>query len=296
MKRFIVIDGNALVHRAYHALPRLTNKKGEVVNAVYGFSSIFLKVLKELNPDYLAVTFDLAGPTFRHEKYEEYKAKRQKAPQELYDQLSRVKEVVRAFGAPIFEQAGYEADDMIGTIANQTKDMEVIIVTGDMDTLQLINERVRVYAPKKGIKETMIYDEDEVVKKYSLEPRQMIDYKGLRGDPSDNIPGAPGVGEKTATVLLKQFDSIESLYKEIEKNPKIINSKLAEKLIQYKDQVIFSKYLATIRTDAPIKINLDECDLDNYNRDKVAAIFTELGFNSLISRLPGAPTQNALKL
>lgn len=286
MKRFIIIDGNALVHRAYHALPRLTNKKGEVVNAIYGFLLIFLKVLKELKPDYMAVTFDLAAPTFRHKEFEEYKAKRQKAPQELYDQLDKVKEVVKAFGAPIFEKEGYEADDIIGTLASQTKEVEVVIVTGDMDTLQLINDRVKVYAPKKGIKETMMYDEDEVVRKYNLEPRQMIDYKGLRGDPSDNIPGCPGVGEKTAIALLKQFDSIDELYKAILKNPKIINPKLAERLLQYKDQVIFSKYLATIRLDAPIKFNLKECDLNNYNRDKVAAIFEELGFKTLIDRLP----------
>lgn len=288
MKRFVIIDGNALVHRAYHALPRLTNKKGELINAVYGFILVFLKAIRELKPDYMAVTFDLAAPTFRHKEYEEYKAKRPKAPQELYDQLDRVKEVVRAFNIPICEQEGYEADDVIGTIAHQQKgkNIETIIVTGDLDTLQLVDKQTKVYTFKRGINDSVLYGEDEVIKRYSLVPEQLVDFKGLRGDPSDNIPGAPGIGEKTATKLLKEFETLENLYRAIEKKPKIINLKLAEKLIQFKEQVFFSKYLATIKKDVPLQIDFEKYSLANYDYQKVVDLFKKLNFHALIARLP----------
>lgn len=285
MKKLVLIDGNALVHRAYHALPPLTTKKGELVNAVYGFISIFLKVIKELKPDYLAVTFDLVGPTFRHQEYEKYKATRQKAPQELYDQLARVKEFVGVFGVPIYEKEGFEADDVIGTIVSKQTETENVIVTGDLDTLQLVGKNTKVYTSRKGLKDEIIYDSAEIMKRYELQPSQLIDYKSLRGDPSDNIPGAPGVGEKTAISLLKQFGSIDELYQKIEKDPKVINAKLAVKLIEYKDQVLFSRYLVTIRKDVPLDFSLDGCSWHNYNKQKVINLLDELGFASLVKRL-----------
>lgn len=283
MKKLVLIDGNALVHRAFHALPPLTTKKGELINAVYGFTSVLLKVLKELQPDYVAATFDLAGPTFRHKEFQEYKATRPKAPQELYDQLTRVKQVLNALNIPIYEKQGYEADDVIGSVAKQAgQDAKIIIVTGDLDTLQLVDDKTSVYTLKKGIKDTIIYDEKAVSQRYGLMPSQMPDFKGLKGDPSDNIPGVSGIGEKTASELLKEFSSLENLYKNLEKLPK----KIREKLEEYKDQAFFSKYLATIKRDVDIKFDLEKCRLADYEPDKVKKLFEELGFYSLLKRLP----------
>jgi len=297
-KTLILIDGHALVHRAYHALPPLSTGKGELVNAVFGFSSILLKVLKDLRPDYITATFDMAAPTFRHKEFDDYKATRVKAPDELYAQIKRVKDVLTAFNIPIFEKEGFEADDVIGTLARQaSKKVKVLIVTGDLDTLQLVNNQVSIYTLKKSIKETVIYDEAAVRARFEgLSPSQMNDYRGLKGDPSDNIPGVPGVGEKTAISLLRDFGSLEKLYEEIE-NPKSKiaakngfalggkNKKLADKLIENKEQAFFSKYLATIKQDVPIKFNLKAAVTQDFDRQKVIELFKELGFFSLINRL-----------
>jgi len=293
MKKLVLIDGNALVHRAYHALPKLTTKKGELVNAVYGFISILLKVLNDLKPDYVAATFDLAGPTFRHEEFKDYKATRVRAPQELYDQLSRVKQVLTALNVPIYEQQGFEADDVIGTLARQAseekkEDVETIIVTGDLDTLQLVNEKVKVYTLKKGINDTILYDEKAVCGRYGLSPEQMPDFKGLKGDPSDNIPGVPGVGDKTAADLLKEYDTIENLYE----NVGLLPQKIGDKLEEYKEQAAFSKYLATIKTDVPVKLDLPKCELHDYNFENVKRLFEELEFFSLLKRLPSNEKKN----
>lgn len=287
MKKLVLIDGNALVHRAYHALPKLTTKKGELVNAVYGFISILFKVLNDLKPDYVAATFDLAAPTFRHNEYEDYKATRVKAPQELYDQLKRVKQVLGALNIPIYEKEGFEADDVIGALANQAKgkkeDVETIIATGDLDTLQLINGKTKVYTLKKGINDTIIYDKKAVEERFKgLVPEQMADYKGLKGDPSDNIPGVPGIGEKTAVDLLKEHRTIENLYE----NLHLVPQKLGIKLAEFKDQAIFSKYLATIRVDVPIELELEKCVLHDYDENEVKKLFEELEFFSLLKRLP----------
>lgn len=290
MKKFVLIDGNALVHRAYHALPKLTTKKGELVNAVYGFVSILLKVLNELKPDYAAATFDLAAPTFRHEEFEEYKATRVKAPQELYDQLTRVKQVLGAMNIPIYEKEGFEADDVIGTLTVQAKqkpefhdpEARIIVVTGDLDTLQLVNDKVNVYTLRKGIKDTILYDEKAVVERYGLLPKQMPDFKGLKGDPSDNIPGVPGVGDKTATELLKEYETLENLYENIGLLPEKIGNKLEEN----KEQAFFSKYLATIKIDVPVELDLAKCRLHDYDKNKVKELFEELEFFSLLNRVP----------
>ena len=220
-KKLILIDGNAIIHRAYHALPPFTTKKGELVNAVYGFSSTLLSVIAEFKPDYVVASFDLAGKTFRHEKFEEYKATRVKGDDELYAQIPRVKEVVEAFNIPIYEKAGFEADDVIGTIATQIKknnsDIETIIVTGDMDTLQLVNDSTKVYTMRRGLSDSLMYDEEKVFERYGLRPEQIIDYKSLRGDPSDNIPGVKGIGEKTAVTLLQEYTTLDGVYENIEK-------------------------------------------------------------------------------
>jgi len=208
-KKLILIDSNAIIHRAYHALPPLTTKKGELVNAVYGFASVLLNVLNRFKPEYIAATFDLKEPTFRHKEFKEYKATRVKAPDDLYEQIPQVKKVVSAFNIPIVEKKGYEADDLIATFARKTEklhpDVEVIIVTGDLDTLQLVDDKVKVFALRKGMSDSILYGEKEIFERYGLKPNQMVDYKGLRGDPSDNLPGVKGVGEKTATELLKKY-------------------------------------------------------------------------------------------
>lgn len=315
-KKLILIDSHALIHRAFHALPPLTTKKGERVNAVYGFILVLLKVLKELKPDYVAAAFDLAGPTFRHKEFDGYKATRVKAPDELYAQIGRVKEVVNAFGIPIYEKEGFEADDVIGSIAeqsnlkskNKNEKVKNIIVTGDLDTLQLINENTSVYTLKTGVRDTVTYDEKAVVERYGLKSEQMPDYRGLKGDPSDNIPGVPGVGEKTAVELLKEYGTVENLYSELEKKikspasakatagrqkskilpraePRGKNQKLYERLIENKDQAIFSKYLATIKRDVPLEFKLADAKFGDYDMEKIKSLFKELEFLSLINRL-----------
>ena len=214
MKRIIIIDGNAIIHRAYHAIPPLTTKDGKMVNAVYGFTSMLLKVWKDLQPNCIAVTFDMSGLTFRHVQYKEYKATRVKADQELYNQIPLVHEVVEVFGLPIYEKKGYEADDVIGTIVKKMekeKDTEVFIVTGDMDTLQLVSEKAKVYTLRKGISDVVVYDVAAVKARFGFGPEKMVDYKALRGDASDNIPGVPGIGEKTATELILKFGSIKNI-------------------------------------------------------------------------------------
>ncbi len=290
--KFIILDGNALVHRAFHALPPLTAKNGQVVNAVYGFASIVFKMLAELKPEYAAATFDLAAPTFRHREYKEYKAKRIKQPQELYDQFPLVKDLLRAMGIPIYEKEGFEADDVIATIVTKSQ-ADNLIVTGDMDTLQLVNDNTKVYGLKKGVSETVIYDEKAVEERYGLKPTQMVDYKALRGDPSDNILGVKGIGEKTAATLIQKTGSIEKLYQllEKEKDIKILNIKylisasIKEKIIKGKKDAIFSKHLVELVKDVPIQFNLEDCRLGDYANEKVKELLRDWEFGSLLKRL-----------
>lgn len=288
MKTLVLIDGNALIHRAYHALPPLKTKKGQLVNAVYGFVSILFKVIGELKPDYLVATFDLAGPTFRDLEYKEYKAKRIKPAQELYDQIPLIKEIVSALGVPIYEKKGFEADDIIGTIVSKLKaqnsKLKSIIVSGDLDTLQLIDKQTEIYTLNKGIKDVIIYDQAAVKKRYGLTPKQITDFKGLKGDPSDNIPGVPGIGQKTAIDLIKKFGSFKKLYQTLAQSD--LNPKLKAKLLEYKEQAFFSQYLATIKRDVSIDFNLEKCRWGRFNRPKIIKLLKELEFNSLLKRLP----------
>jgi len=291
-KTLVIIDGNAIVHRAYHALPPLRTKKGELVNAVYGFLLALFKAIKDFEPDYIVATFDLPGKTFRHQKYKLYKANRVKAPDELYAQIPKIKEVLNGFGIKIFEKKGFEADDLIGTIAKTIPKkqiyppMEVIILTGDMDVLQLVDKNIKVSALRKGIKDTVIYDEEAVKEKYDgLTPEQLIDYKGLRGDPSDNIPGVIGIGEKTAIALIKEFGSMDNIYEGISKNTRGIKEKIKEKLVNQKDQALVSRMLGKINDEVPLDFNLGKCAWKGYNKDKVNKILEDYGFKSLVKRL-----------
>ncbi len=300
-KRLLIIDGNALVHRAYHALPPLKTRTGEMVNAVYGFFSIFLKALKDLQPEFVVAAFDLHAPTFRHKKYVGYKAKRKKAPDELYAQLAGVKKVLTAFEVPVFEKQGFEADDLIGTIANLCErkqifpKMEIIVLSGDLDTLQLIDEQTKVYTMKRSIKDTILYGEKEVKERFQgLTPIQLIDFKGLRGDASDNIPGVTGIGEKTAINLLNEFGTLENIYKEIEgqtKKSEKIKPSVLEKLKQYKEQAFFSKELGRIQLDVPIDFKIKDCEFEGYNLENVKNAFQGFEFYSLINRLPAEKSE-----
>jgi len=296
-KRLVIIDAHALIHRAYHALPPLTTKKGELVNAIYGFLLVFLKAIREFQPDFVAATFDLPSPTFRHEKFREYKAKRPKVPEELYNQIPKVKEILKAFSVSIFEKEGFEADDLIGTIAKIAPkkqiipEIETIILSGDLDTLQLVDPYTKVYTLRKRMKDTILYDEKAVKERYGLQPSQLIDFKALKGDPSDNIPGVPGVGEKTAIKLLQEFENLENLYKglkEKSEKAKKIKSHLRKVLLEYKDQAFFSKMLAKIRKDVPINFNLEKCSWKNFDKERVIQVFENLEFYSLIERLPNS--------
>ncbi len=291
-QKFIILDANAILHRSFHALPPLTTKSGKVVNAVYGFVTTLLKAIKEFKPDYIAVAFDRKAPTFRHDMYKEYKATRVKAPQEFYDQVPIMHDVLNAFRIPVFELDGYEADDIIGTVAkeNEKKGVENIIVTGDLDALQLVDDHTSVYTMRKGVSDAVTYDEGAVRKRYGLSPAQMIDFKALAGDASDNIPGVKGIGEKGAVELLQQYGSLEGIYEAIEKHgDKVKIAPRYLKLLQaQKKEAFMSKKLATIVRNAPVKFKLEDCKVAPYDRSKLYDLFQQLEFKSLLSRLPPA--------
>ncbi|MFW6136107.1 MAG: DNA polymerase I [Chloroflexota bacterium] len=284
-KKLVLIDGHALAYRAYHALPDdLKTSRGELTNAVYGFTSMLLNVLRDEEPTHIAVTFD-KGPTFRHEIYTEYKAHRAKMPEELRSQMDRVRAVVETLDIPIFEEEGYEADDLLGALARQAEDQDVdtLIVTGDMDLLQLVDERTRVLTSRWRFSDTVIYDIEGVKERYEgLSPEQLVDYKALMGDKSDNIPGVYGVGEKTATKLLKKYGSLDAIYEHLDE----ISTRFRNRLEEGREQAFLSRELARIVRDAPAELDLDACRVRGFKYDEVLDLFHRLEFNSLIERLP----------
>ena len=290
--KLLIIDSHALVHRAYHALPVLTTQDGKLVNAVYGFLLVFFKTLNELKPEYLAATFDFPAPSFRQEKFKEYKAKRIKAPDELYQQIPIVKEILTVFEIALFEKQGFEADDLIATIVKLSQrqqimpKLEIYILTGDLDALQLVNENVKVYALGRGIKETIIYDKQKVKERFGILPEQIVDFKALAGDPSDNIPGATGIGQKGAAQLLQEYGSVEKLYQAIDKAEAWdLKPKTKELLLNYKEQVFFSYDLAKARDDALVDFKLADCRWQDYNKEKAIQVLRKYNFYSLIDRL-----------
>ncbi len=297
-KRLILLDSHAILHRAYHALPDFASKKGEPTGALYGLVAMLIKIIEDLKPDYLVACYDLPGPTYRHEVYKNYKIQRKKMDDELSTQIKRSRDIFKAFDVPIYDKAGFEADDMLGTIVEKMKDnknIQVVVASGDMDTLQLVKDKkVLVYTLKKGIQDTILYDEDAVKARFGFEPKLLKDYKGLRGDPSDNIIGIAGIGEKTATTLITTFGSIEDMYKELEKGKKGeekfvkagITPRIIELLKNNKEEAEFSKMLATIRLDAPIDFTLPEKEFsDSIEIEKILALFNELDFRTLGARL-----------
>jgi len=294
----VLFDGNALLHRAFHALPPLTvPKTGETVGAVYGFALMLLKVINEIKPSHCAIAFDMKGPTFRHELFDQYKAQRPETPQELVGQLGRVRQLVEAFNIPIFELQGYEADDLLGALSRQAsqQDIDTIIVTGDADTMQLVAPRVKVLYPKPkgGFSNTMLYDAAAVSEKYGVKPEQITDLKGLAGDPSDNIPGVAGIGAKTAVKLIQEFGSIEKIYQNIDRvTPPRLQSLLKENEAIARQ----SKELATIVIQMPVTLKPADCRVSRYDRNKVAELFRELEFASLLPRLPQIDTEGTTSL
>lgn len=293
-KRIVLLDTHAIIHRAYHALPEFTGPSGAPTGALYGLVAMLLKIITDLKPDYIAACYDLPKPTIRHEAYADYKGTRVKTDDALVSQLQESHKVFEAFSIPMYEREGFEADDLLGTIAEEIKETtDVIIASGDMDTLQLVDdERVRVYTLKKGIQDTILYDEKAVVARFGFIPALIPDWKGLRGDPSDNIKGVPGIGEKTATELITGFGSIEKIYATLKKNgesaflEKGIKARIIGLLKEHEEDARFSASLATIRLDAPIAFTLPEkAWRDNTDIQKMFALCDEFGFRTLRERI-----------
>src|SRR3972149_1723985 len=303
MNKLVLIDGNAIMHRAYHALPPLTTKSGEPINAVYGFVSMLLRIISDLKPTHIAVCFDRPEKTFRKEKYIHYQEQRPEMDDFLSQQIGKMHDVLEAFKIPVYEKAGFEADDVIGTLAKRatenpkskipnskqtannklqtSKIDEVVIITGDRDIFQLINSKVKVYVPVKGLKEGKLYGVDEVKHEFDFEPIKIIDYKALVGDSSDNYPGVPGIGPKTAINLLTKYKTKENIYKHLEDIPESTRNKLE----QGKDMADMSYDLATILTDVPVKIDfgkMDDWDLGSVDAVK---LFMSYGFRTLLNRI-----------
>ena len=287
MERLMLLDGNGLIYRGYFALINvpLSTSKGELVNAVFGFSNIVLRGFQDVRPDYVAIAFDLPAPTFRHEQYAEYKATRRPMPDDLRAQFPKVREVVAALRLPVFELAGFEADDVIGTLTREAegRDLETTIVTGDLDMLQLVTDRTRLMTTRMGVDATVVYDPARIRERYGLEASQMIDFKSLKGDSTDNIPGVPGVGDKTAAKLVSQFGSLDALYSRLDE---VTPEKLREKLREHHDRVLASRELVTIHRDLPVTLDLDAARFGDYDRDEVVRLFREYEFRTLIDRLP----------
>jgi DNA polymerase-1 len=288
----VLLDVHAIIHRAYHALPDFTSAKGEPTGALYGLSTMLMKIIRDLEPDYIFACFDMAKPTFRHDVYKEYKAGRAKTDDNLVHQIKRSYDFFKAFHIPIYQAEGFEADDIIGTLAHKgEKHANIIIASGDMDTLQLVRgKNVRVFTLKKGINDTIIYDEEKVVERFGFKPQLLPDYKGLRGDPSDNIIGIKGIGEKTAEILIQNFGTLQNLYKILPKNEDAllkvgIKPRILELLKAGKEEALFSKVLAEIRIDAPVPFELPEkVWKETASAQSIIKLFDELGFRSLMAR------------
>ncbi|HYF10394.1 MAG TPA: DNA polymerase [Candidatus Paceibacterota bacterium] len=296
-RRLVLLDVHAILHRAYHALPDFSSSRGEPTGGLYGLASMLIRIIGDLKPDYIAACYDLPGPTYRHEAYEGYKAQRKKADDALVAQIVRSRDIFTAFGIPIYEAPGFEADDLLGTIAERMRgeDIEVIIASGDMDTLQLAeSDRVKIYTLKKGINDTILYDEEAVRARFGFSPEQLPDYKGLRGDPSDNIVGVRGIGEKTGSMLIQAFGTIENLYKALKKSdPKFGDLKCTPRILELlraaEEEALFSKMLATIRRDAPIEFSLPATRwAEGVDLKKIEDLFMELEFRTLLARAKAA--------
>ncbi len=289
MKKLVLIDGNAILHRAFHALPPLNNKDGIPTNAVYGFFSMLFKIIVDIRPEYLIVCFDKKAPTFRKQMYVGYQAKRPTMSDDLVPQIELVHKALDCAQVQHFEIDGYEADDLIGTIAKQAvkEDTQVIILSGDRDLLQLVNSHVLMLAPVTGITKMTLFDETKVKEKYGLNPSQIVDYKALVGDASDNYPGVLGIGPKTASGLLQKYETFENLYAHLSELPE----KIALKLANDAEQAALAKKLATILQDAPLKLELEKSTLSKIDEEALKKYLESLGFSGLLKRMPNISEQ-----
>ncbi len=301
-KKLVLLDAHAIIHRAYHAMPEFSNSSGEPTGALYGIATMLIAIIRDLNPDYCVACFDLPQPTYRHEVYENYKATRKKTDDALIEQIKRSRDIFGAFGIPVYEHAGFEADDILGTIVEQIKTknktpkqgskVDIVIASGDMDTMQLVDgKKVQVYTLKKGIRDTIMYDQDAVQQRFGFVPKLLPDYKGLRGDPSDNIPGIAGIGEKTATTLVSEFGNLENIYKTLKQNPEKLEkaglkARILKLLRDGEEEAFFSRMLATVRHDVPIKFELPEnVWRDEIDIQEISKLFAELEFRTLTQRV-----------
>ena len=278
--RLVVIDGHAIANRAFYAMPLLTNAEGEYTNAVYGFTLMLLKIIKDLSPTHMAVAFDSSAPTFRHERFGEYKAQRKGMPDELRPQIQLIKDLVSAFGIAAYEKDGFEADDVIGTLAAKVSEgpdgLPVVIVTGDRDALQLTSDRVSVLITRKGVTDLDEYDRDVIREKYGLEPKQLVDVKALMGDSSDNVPGVPGIGEKTALKIIQDFGDLETAIERVDEvTPKRARNALAENAELARE----SRLLVEIRKDVPVDIDVESLRIDGFDRQSISAFLGRWGLS-----------------
>ncbi|GJM78621.1 hypothetical protein HMSSN139_11170 [Paenibacillus sp. HMSSN-139] len=291
MEKLILIDGNSIIYRAFFAMPPLTNSSGLHTNAVYGFTNMLLRLIQEERPTHMLVAFDAGKVTFRHEGYQEYKGGRDKTPPELSEQFPLMRELLESFGIAWFELAGYEADDIIGTLSKRAEEagQEVLVVTGDKDMLQVVSDRVKVALTRKGVSEVEPYDPQQIEEKYGLKPLQIIDLKGLMGDTSDNIPGVPGIGEKTALKLLHQFGSVEEVLAHTDE----LKGKMKENLVNHADDARMSKQLATIFREVPVERSWEEMKFDGIQEEAAVPMLRKLEFKSLLERMSFAGGGNA---
>jgi len=283
-KRFVVIDGNHLIHRAFYAIQNpLKTSSGEQTNAIYGFASMILNIIEAEKPDYIAMTFDEKAPTFRHDEHEGYKATRAKAPDELYTQIPRIRELVERFHMPMYSQEGFEADDMMGTLSRiaHEKGATSYIVTGDMDALQLINGGIFVVFPHKGYREPLVYDRERVVAKYGITPEQVVDYKALMGDTSDNIKGVQGIGPKGASRLLNDYKTLDGIYEHLDE----ITGGIHDRLKEGREDAYFSQRMARIVTDVPCDFDLESDNIKTLDYRGLKQFFEEMEMRSLVRRL-----------
>ena len=304
MRELVLIDGNSIMNRAFYGImgsKMLTTPDGKYTNAVYGFLSIMFKIIDDLNPEYMVVAFDLKAPTARHKLYDGYKATRKGMPNELAEQMPIIKDILKAMNITIIEKEGYEADDILGTLSKfgEKQGLHVTILSGDRDTFQLATKNIVIRIPhtKVGKTETENFDEQAIIEKYGVTPKQLIEVKGLMGDSSDNIPGVPGIGEKTALDLVKKYGSIENLYKEVDNGTDELKGKTREKIKQNKEMAYLSKELGTINIQVPIEENLEEYKIVGWDNEKVLEIFKNLRFNRFIERfgLKSAETDKELE-
>lgn len=288
-KRLIIIDSNALLHRAFHALPPLATKNGEQTGAVYGYLLILIKAINDLKANYVVACFDTKAPTFRHKMFADYKGNRPKTPDPIIDQIPKIKLILDKLQIPVFAKEGVEADDLIATICQiapkQIPELEIFILSGDLDNLQLVNDKIKVYTLGKGIKDTVVYDEERVMSRLGVRPDQVIDFKALTGDKSDNVPGVAGIGQKTAAELINNFGSLKNIYTELATDTAVLKPKVKEALKNNKAMALLSLELVEMKKDVEIDFKIDSCKFGNFSTTEVQKILTEFEFNAIINRI-----------